>query len=61
MLSSTARWRCALQPLRDGLRREALFPRRTDDRPGDFDAGGRRGGGPRRHRPREGGFMSTSI
>ena len=37
--------RCALQP------GEAWRPRRTDDRPVDRDAEGRRGGGPRRHRP----------
>ncbi|KAM3271608.1 hypothetical protein ACQJBY_042044 [Aegilops geniculata] len=43
--------RRALQPLGGGLHREARRLRRTDDRPGHCDAGGRRGGGPRRHRP----------
>ncbi|XP_044349368.1 uncharacterized protein [Triticum aestivum] len=38
--------RRALQPLGGGLHREARRPRRTDDRPGDRNAGGRRGGGP---------------
>ncbi|XBH82435.1 hypothetical protein VPH35_071092 [Triticum aestivum] len=46
--------RRALQPLGGGLRREAWRPRCADDRPGDRDAGGRRGGGPRRHPPRGG-------
>ena len=43
-----------LQPLGGGLQREARRSRRTDDRPGHCDAGGRRGGGPRRHRPPRG-------
>jgi hypothetical protein len=40
-----------LQQFGGGLRREARRPRRIDDRPGDHDAGGRRGGGPGRHGP----------
>ncbi|XBH56557.1 hypothetical protein VPH35_078355 [Triticum aestivum] len=41
----------ALQLLGGRLHREAPRPRHTDYRPGDCDAGGPQGGGPRRHRP----------